>query len=97
MKVIILSEVLSWTDLKTGHTKREPGQEAAADGTEEACTDPGHGARLHSDVCGDVGLAVRADQAHRVSSHLERRGNYHHLAGRNSSVSILLGWSSILI
>ena len=87
----------SCTYLQTAKHERQPGEQAAADGAEEARADPGHGPGLRRDGGGDVGLAVRAGHRHGVSPHLGRDGDHHHLARSYTSVSVLWGRTSILL
>ena len=67
--------------LETFHTERYPGHQTAADGTEDARRDPGNGASLHRDLCGDQGPAVWTGGQHWDCPQLQWwAGHQHHLA-----------------
>ena len=78
--------------LETVHTERDPGNQTAAQETEEGSTDPGEVAGLHSHVCGHVGLARGAAHTHWATSYFQRGVDYHHLWSRARRRSVGLLW-----
>ena len=82
--------------LETVHTERNPGNQTAADGTEDAGSDPGHGASLHCDLRGDQGPAVGAGRRHWDSSYFYRWPSDHQDLGTTSRGREPVLWRPVL-